>query len=152
MQIHRRLSFKHNVLSSIILLFLLALSFDLRAQETGALRGQVVDENGEPLPGANVVLKSTQKGTATDNDGQFLLRDLPTGDQVIVFSFIGYENKEINISIRPGKVVERDISLTPRNIQSDELVIQAQRDILRTLQTKRLSTEMVDVIDVETVQ
>lgn len=65
------------------------------------ITGKVVDENGEPLIGATVLVKGTQDGTITDVDGSFQL-DVPDG-AVLVFSFTGYESVEL--AATPGMQV-----------------------------------------------
>lgn len=52
-----------------ITLFFLLLSGAAFAGITGKIKGKIVDENGEPLPGANVILEGTNRGAATDKDG-----------------------------------------------------------------------------------
>lgn len=60
------------------------------------LKGVVKDSNGEVLPGATVYLKGNVKvGSMTNSDGEYTLRDIPTGKQTIVFSCIGMEMQEI---------------------------------------------------------
>ncbi len=61
------------------------------------LTGQVrsADDN-QSLPGVNVLVKGTTQGTITDADGQFQL-NIPEKDAVLVFSYVGYESKEIKI-------------------------------------------------------
>ncbi len=67
--------------------------------------GQVVDENGETIPGANVVVKGqTGIGTVTDLDGKFTL-DVPQGS-VLVISFIGYVTQEHSVKAREKLTVK----------------------------------------------
>ena len=75
---------------------LFAVLFFMTATILGQIKitGTVVDEMGEPLPGANIVIKGTVNGTSTDFDGKFQL-DLKTKPLVIVVSFVGYKDKEI---------------------------------------------------------
>ncbi len=61
------------------------------------LTGVIVDEMGEPLPGANVVVKGTTNGTSTDFDGKFML-NAKSNSGAIVASFVGYINKEVVFS------------------------------------------------------
>ena len=63
------------------------------------LRGKVVDEAGQPLPGVNVSVKDTNIGAVTNADGQYQLR-VPTGYGELVFSFIGFHSQEISIDGR----------------------------------------------------
>ncbi|MEQ8472322.1 MAG: TonB-dependent receptor [Marinoscillum sp.] len=60
------------------------------------ISGRVTDENGEPLPGATILVKGTQNGTVSDVDGNFSL-NVNDGD-VLIVSFVGYRSKEIAVS------------------------------------------------------
>jgi hypothetical protein len=74
------------------------------------VRGIVKEGSGEPLPGANVVLKGSALGTVTDADGRFEFpHKLKPGD-VLVFSFIGFETEEYIVSNKADHNIE--ISLT----------------------------------------
>lgn len=59
-----------------------------------AITGRVTSEEGEGLPGVNVVLKGTTNGTATSSDGSYSL-DVPEGNGILVFSYIGFTTKEV---------------------------------------------------------
>ncbi|MVM28535.1 SusC/RagA family TonB-linked outer membrane protein [Spirosoma sp. HMF4905] len=61
--------------------------------------GTVADETGEGLPGVNVLLKGTQKGTNTDQYGKFRL-NVPDASATLVFSFVGYESVELIVGNR----------------------------------------------------
>lgn len=64
------------------------------------LQGKVVDEKGNPIPGANVRLEQTTIGCATDKDGLFSLRDVADGNYVLRASCLDYdaETQKINKS------------------------------------------------------
>ena len=57
------------------------------------VRGVVRDERNEPLPGVSIAIKGTQRGTVTDQNGQFSL-EVPAQESVLLFSFIGYLPRE----------------------------------------------------------
>lgn len=65
-------------------------------QQTGTVKGQVVDSNGEPIIGASVLLKGTTQGTITDFDGNFSLDN--ASKATLVVSFIGYKTQEIVVN------------------------------------------------------
>ena len=67
------------------------------AQNTQTVRGKVVDESNESLPGVSVALKSTTIGTVTDIDGNFTLT-IPSGEQTLVVSFVGMATQEIKVT------------------------------------------------------
>jgi TonB-linked SusC/RagA family outer membrane protein len=71
---------------------LLLLPVGLSAQ-TGMLSGKVLDESGIPVPGVNIVVEETQKGTITDTDGNFSV-EVEEG-QALLFSFLGMEQQRI---------------------------------------------------------
>jgi len=59
-------------------------------------KGTVTDDTGLPLPGANVIIKGTSKGTQTDFDGNYKIETKPS--DVLVFSYVAFETKEITVS------------------------------------------------------
>lgn len=59
--------------------------------------GTVVDKKGQPLIGANVLVKGSHVGTATDLDGSFSLT-LPHAAEILIFSYTGYKRREIPIA------------------------------------------------------
>ncbi|MEQ9403067.1 MAG: TonB-dependent receptor [Cyclobacteriaceae bacterium] len=63
-----------------------------------AVTGTITDEDGEGLPGVNVVIKNTTTGTTTDIDGNFRL-NVNDGD-ILVFSFVGFQTQEVNVGAR----------------------------------------------------
>lgn len=67
------------------------------AQQNRKVSGVVVDQNGEPIIGANVVVKGTTNGIVTDFDGNFTLTNVPEG-AVITISYIGYLTQEIPVA------------------------------------------------------
>jgi TonB-linked SusC/RagA family outer membrane protein len=83
----------------VCLLLLLLMAPDLLAQDR-SVSGKVSSaDNGEALPGVNVVVKGTTNGTITDIDGNFRLTVGPEAE-TLVFSFIGLVNKEVSIGNR----------------------------------------------------
>lgn len=67
-------------------------------QQQGSIRGKVVDANGEPVIGANVIVVGTSKGAITDVDGNFSV-EASKGD-VIKVSYIGYLDKTVTVANR----------------------------------------------------
>nr|WP_223834242.1 TonB-dependent receptor [Spirosoma profusum] len=58
--------------------------------------GTVLDEKGSPLVGVNIQIKGTTRGTASDARGSYRI-DVPNGNSVLVFSYIGYKRQEITV-------------------------------------------------------
>jgi TonB-linked SusC/RagA family outer membrane protein len=58
------------------------------------IKGKVIDEKGQPLPGSSVMVKGTKTGSVTDANGEFELNNIPD-DATLVVSFIGYKAKDV---------------------------------------------------------
>ncbi len=84
------------------------------------LKGLVVDNQGIGLPGVNLVLKGTQRGTTTNADGKFEL-ELATSNNVILFSFVGFITKEVTV----GNETDIRVTLMPENKALEEVVVTA---------------------------
>lgn len=90
------------------------------AKKNYTVRGKVVDEKGEALPGVNIVLKGTYTGTSTEPDGSFALEVPDEGEQVIVVSFVGYVTQEVLVSRSKTFV---NIALQPDIESLEEVVV-----------------------------
>lgn len=86
-------------------------------QQDNACTGVVVDQNGETVIGASVVVKGTTNGTITGLDGDFSIPNVKKGD-VIVVSYVGYMNSEIIWEGKPLKIALKEDSKT-----LDEVVV-----------------------------
>src|SRR5690554_1794715 len=73
------------------------------------VRGTVVDDAGEPVIGATILIKGTAQGTVTDIDGDFTLM-APTGGTLVV-SYVGYETQEVPVSANVRVVLTTDAEL-----------------------------------------
>lgn len=64
------------------------------------IKGRITDDHDEPLPGANVLVKGTSIGTSADVDGNYSLtfQRSPGKQDILIYSFIGTESKEYNVS------------------------------------------------------
>ena len=91
---------------------------------TGEVTGRITDAStGEYLPGATVFIKSTSIGTSTDIYGSFRLRNVPTGIQTIVVSYLGFETQETNIEIERGETYSFSTTLQESFVTMGEVVI-----------------------------
>ncbi|MEO0338626.1 MAG: TonB-dependent receptor, partial [Bacteroidota bacterium] len=110
-----------------ICVLILFTALSLHAQ-SGIISGKVLDsDGGSSLPGANVYLKNDITiGSITDIDGNFKVPGVPVGEQIIVVSYLGYETKEMSVSVAAGELTEVEIKLSPTSIMGQEVVITAQ--------------------------
>ena len=108
--------------------FLFLFASILANAQTFTLKGKVVNENNESLPGATILVKETKKGTSTDFDGKFNV-NLPKGNYTIQVSFIGYKtvskeialtkNEKINFSLLPNATVLEEVLVSAVRVNTD---------------------------------
>lgn len=63
-----------------------------------SLEGVVVDEFNQPIPGVNIIEKDTENGVISEFEGQFKMT--LSAQAVLVFSYLGYETKEVSVAGR----------------------------------------------------
>ncbi len=92
----------------------------------GRIKGVVTDKaNGQPLPGANVFIKGTSIGTATDMRGRYILPPLDKGTYTVVFSYVGYEKKEKTVHLS-SSTIELNIQLKLKVLEGEVVKVTAQ--------------------------
>lgn len=109
---------KYKVSHRVIFLITLFYSMISYGQSTLSLSGNVLDnKTREPLIGVSVVVKGTSNGTITNLDGKFFIQTTPNA--TLVFSYMGYASKEINI----GNHKELTVMLEEKSESLDEVVV-----------------------------
>lgn len=111
----------------IVLLFLSTL---LGIQNTFAqtksntvIKGTVTDDKGDPVSGVNVAFPQLNRGTYTKEDGSYVIRSLPNGTYTVVFSFVGYENQNKEVTLKKGEKLTLDISLQRTLIEEETITV-----------------------------
>ncbi|PKH67412.1 SusC/RagA family protein [Flavobacterium sp. ALD4] len=123
----------------IIFLFLSTFGFAQSFDIGGTVKEK---DSGLPIPGVNVQIKNSTKGAATDFDGKFSLKGIPSGS-TLVFTYIGYKNFEYKVTSNNSALT---ISLVGDAKSLDEVVI-----IGYGSQKKREVTGAVSVVDSKTL-
>jgi outer membrane receptor protein involved in Fe transport len=115
----------------------------IHAQTT--ISGNISDRNNEALIGANITLKGTSSGTVTDLNGNFVLVVQRTPPFTLVISYIGYQNKELEISKSESGlkiILEEESSLL------NEVVVSASRVEEKILE----SPVTIEKLDLQTIK
>jgi len=121
----------------ILSLFLLNFAINIAFSQAITVTGNVTSDEG-PIPGANVVIKGTTKGTITDLDGNYTIQ-VPGPDAVLVFSFVGLTSQSITVGDQSvidvvlvseliyeivvtgyGTQMKKDLTGAITNVKSDE--------------------------------
>ncbi|NBC16866.1 MAG: TonB-dependent receptor plug domain-containing protein [Bacteroidetes bacterium] len=96
------------------------------------VRGRVTDAaDGQPLPGASVLLTTpdggSQQGTAAGDDGYFILTRLPPGDYVLRVTFVGYQDHRDSLALGFDERHRFNIALEENKAAMNEVVIEGER-------------------------
>jgi len=126
----------------LLLYFLLLSAFGF--SQNYDIGGQVKESgSGLPLPGVSVQVKNSVIGTSTDLDGNFALKNLPSG-AVVVFSYIGFKSYEYKVDSSNNSV---SVSLAEDSKSLDEVIV-----IGYGTQKKREVTGSVSTVDAKTLE
>lgn len=126
----------------------MVLSFSVFAQTM--IRGTVKDETG-PLPGVSILIKGSTEGTTSDFNGNYAFKTNKTGEQTLVFKFIGFSDLEKKVSLSGGEINVDQIELTPSTIGLKEINVIASVAIDRetpvamsTLNAEQIETKLAN--------
>lgn len=109
------------------------------AQKHGQITGRISDaETKAYLPGANVILKGTRFGDATDSKGNYTIPNVPPGSYELVVTYIGYIEQSIDITVgTTGATLKQNVALKPTEVRMEEVLVTG----LRQGQTKALNVQ-----------
>jgi len=115
-------------------LLILTLCSLARAGTSGKIAGNVVDAaNGSPLPGVNIIVEGTTMGSATDDNGYYVILNVPAGRYSLQATMIGYTSviyRDVSVSIDLTTTI--DFNLTATVLEAGEsVVVTAQRPMMR---------------------
>lgn len=123
----------------------------IRMQDSKIVKGSIVDENGEPVIGANVIEKGTTNGVITDMNGNFSIE--VTKGAVLQISYIGYETIEISsnqnlskIRLREDNQVIDEVVVVGYGIQKKVNLTGAVSDVKSDLLQNRTSASPVNLL------
>ncbi len=107
-------------------------------QSTGIIQGLAYDTEGNPIPALNVILIGTNRGDATDADGQFIIQGIQPGTYTVAFEHISFKPRHIeNLVIREDTLNLGTVTLERRVIPIHEVVVTATRSDRRVVDVSR---------------
>lgn len=104
--------------------FLLLITLKVFSQG-GSISGVIIDKNnGEAIVGATILLGESLKGTSTDIDGNYTLKNVPAGKHDLKISFISYESITVkDINVENGKTTTVNASMLESSTELNEVVV-----------------------------
>jgi outer membrane receptor for ferrienterochelin and colicins len=119
------------------------------ADEFGIIKGQVLDAATQnPLPHANVILIGTQRGAATDKNGEFIIHRVPAGDYQIKVTYLSYGSETKQVKIKAGEEFFLKFSLREDFFQTQQVVVTATRS-QKLLEEVPVVTELISKEEIE---
>jgi TonB-dependent receptor len=142
----RRSSFFFLLLSCSILTFQISY-----AAGSGTIKGRILAKaTGNILSGANIVVKNTSLGAASDLDGKYIIHNVPEGKQTLRISYIGYLSITVDVDIVANKELEQDFSLSAQAVAGETVVIRGQaQGQLAAINEQLSSNRIINVVSSE---
>lgn len=136
----------------ISLIIIVLLSFTNTSGQ-GSIQGTITDSlTNNTLVGANVFLLGTALGSATNIEGEYIIRPVPEGTYTLRISYIGYKTKEIVVTIE-NRTLRLDFSLVPDVLTGEEVVITAQAlGQMSAINQQRTSNTIINVVSEEKIK
>ncbi|MGH7507934.1 MAG: TonB-dependent receptor domain-containing protein [Gemmatimonadales bacterium] len=91
--------------------------------QTGSVGGRVVDDQGAPLSGAQVVVEGTSIGTTTRSNGEYVLQRVPVGTQSLQGRLLGYRPQTVSVTIVANQQTDQDFTLRRDPLQLQTMVV-----------------------------
>ena len=114
---------------SIVILMMAFFVSCMLAGTSGKLTGIVLDENGDPLAGANVVVDGQTWGAETDGDGYYYILGVRAGKYTIRCQFVGYAPQMVNnVQVRVGMTKKQNFKMVPADVQVETMEIEVSMD------------------------
>ena len=105
-----------------LICLIIALGASLATYSQSTLIGKITDLNNNPLVGVDIYAPNLHRGTTTDENGTYILKNLPSGNIKIVFAFLGFKSVVKSIEF-DKKEIELNISLEESVFNMDEIII-----------------------------
>jgi outer membrane receptor protein involved in Fe transport len=125
---------------------------------TGKITGRVIDsETGKPLPSAIVIVEGTKLGASTDEDGNFMIINIPPNNYTLTIRYVGYAGTKIkDVSVSMDKTTHlQDIKVSSNAISLNEVVVSVKREAIqkdRTYSESSIDTKTIENLPVTSLQ
>jgi TonB-dependent receptor len=140
-------------LKVVTILLVLCFSGRVVSAQTGKITGEVTSaENGELLPGANVVIEGSRKGTSAGENGRYSLGNVPAGEYTLRVSFVGFREITRSVTVSQGQVLTVNFQLKSAVLDGGEIVIRGRRrGQLKSVAEKKAAANIVDMVSADEI-
>src|SRR5437773_671885 len=96
----------------------------LMAEPVGKIQGKVLDQAGNPIPFANVMVQGTNIGAAADANGNYVVLNVPVGARALVAAAVGYRKAAAaDVTVAEGQPATHDFTLQEDVLGMQEVVV-----------------------------
>ena len=138
-------------LGKVIIIWCSVLFYSLVfAGNTGKIAGIVLDaQTGEPLVGANVIVKGTRLGASTDLDGTYYILQVPPGKYELEVTYVGYKKVTIkNVNVHADLTTQVKVKMEQETMEAEEIVIVAEKTLVQhDITSTRTSTTREEMLN-----
>lgn len=115
----------------------------LGQNQPGSIEGKVVNQaNGEPLTGASILIVGTYKGTTTNEEGRYELKNVKPGDYSLKVKFVGFKDKKFtDLTIYPDSTIELNVELTESAMNLNTVDVEGRKELVK-LESGQSETEI----------
>ena len=126
----------------LVITLLLVSVIPLLAGSTGKIRGRIIDtESQQPLVGVNIYLSGTAIGTASNEEGSYLIINVPAATYTVVISYVGYKTVKMNdVVINADRTTILDFNMNVAAVEGEEVIVEAKRPVIVKDQTATTTT------------
>ena len=109
--------------------------------------------DGETLIGVNLLIKGTSLGTSTDEYGEYIIRRIPVGEQILIVSYIGYESIERTINVISEENTVINFTLKPQTLEGQEVVVSSQASGQKSAINEQINSRTIkNVVSAEKIR
>ena len=115
----------------------------------GKIAGRVTDAaTGEPLIGVNAVIEGTTQGATTNADGHYVILNVRPGEHALAFTYIGFARQVVQeVRVSSDYTTRIDVEMTEETIEGEEIVVVADRPLIRRDLTSSQKTTIAEEIE-----
>ncbi|MDM8159900.1 TonB-dependent receptor [Labilibaculum sp. K2S] len=123
----------------------------INVNRTATITGRVIDSDDYPLPGATLVLKETNQGVASDNNGVYRINNITPGEYTLKISYIGYESVEKKIVFEESTTLTENFTLS-EGVALQEVVVQGLlKEQSRALNQQKSNVNITNIVSSDQV-
>jgi len=124
------------------------LSLTVFSQTGGNLKGIIKTSDNKPAEGVSLSIKGTNKNTIAGNNGAYEIKNIPSGNYILVVTLVGYDDIQKEITITSGEITTTDLQLNLSNNQLDQVVVYSNKSAFKTNRISsslRLQSKIIEI-------